>query len=177
MKTTIALAIFVSAIVVGAAFAETEAKNSIPKKEATKPPTTNDKRKERLGESIEECRKRFGKEFSVKGPVALFKKAGLEITVIFSNEKAAAFAFKKENLPPNTDGFTQAEMQAILEIYSFGKKWNAVPPQEMKAMWLRSDQRIIARYDGGSLELVGVDEIADSQKSQKEATSRTLEGF
>ena len=175
MKTTIA--IFVAVTLVGPAFSEPEGKNPTPKKVPEKNPSPAEKRKERLGESIEECRKRFGTEISFADPVAVFKKAGLEITVIFANKKAATFAFKRENLPTNTNGFTQAEMLAILGTYSFGKKWNDVPPQEMKAMWLRSDQRVIARYDGKSLELVGVDEMADSQKSQQDAASRTLEGF
>lgn len=81
----------------------------------------------RLGETLEQCRKRYGKEIEVdkeNGAIA-FEKKGWIITVMFLKGRAGALIFQHKKEPGGifNPNISDVEIAALLKANGDGLKW------------------------------------------------------
>jgi hypothetical protein len=141
----------------------------------------------RLGETKAECEKRYGKPFkTLEDGIDIFKKAGLDITVIYLKDTAARISFSKAN--PEASPFkldqslplSEAERDTLLKANSGGSPWK----EDLEAgadylRWKRADKKAAAMYSPDSKVLtIYTSDYADHlDEEEKKQETKKLDGF
>jgi hypothetical protein len=133
----------------------------------------------RLGETLEQCTKRYGKPFKKKGNDFDFKKNGFIIHVIFlKNGKAGRIDFVKiDGGGPKMPGeITYNEKLLLLKANSQGKKWVEIECDSPDSAWKRSDGAK-ALYSGRMLLIMTKESMKVTFEAKAKKEKKKLEGF
>jgi hypothetical protein len=83
----------------------------------------------RLGETVQECRKRYGKEIEVdnENGVMAFEKEGWMIAVMFHKGRAGALSFQHKKEPGGifNPKISDVEIATLLKANGGGQEWTA----------------------------------------------------
>jgi hypothetical protein len=74
------------------------------------------------------------------------------ITVYFDGDYSAMEVFTRNTSDPVKANMTQADIDAILDATNDGQTWNAVQVSSGKPTWMRSDNKLIARFSPNTSE-------------------------
>ena len=115
-----------------------------------------------IGDTIKELRGRYGsaKDMGgqmlfevrfVKGQIVAARDAAdpedhFTITVYFDGDNSAMEVFTRNTTDPAKANMTQADIDAILATASEGLTWNPIQVASGKPTWVRSDNKLIARF-------------------------------
>jgi hypothetical protein len=159
----------------------------------------------RVGETLDQCKKRYGKAQSVPLPYDLgeqakdlayfaFDKNGIEIVIGFLNGKASDLSF--HHVDEAKSAFTQVEMDLLLADNGAGQAWKTVPDGKLiffpdtPAIFTRygnyqqRDDGVMATVDGSTLHIFTTEWMAYLNTKMKarsdeetEKQKKNLEGF
>ena len=106
----------------------------------------------RIGETPEECAKRYGAGEKVDAVRTVYRQAGLNVMVTFWEGKAAMIFYSKIGKSPlgQPEAMSAAEQEAVLQSNSGGSKW-MIKSEEialMKMEWATEDGKLTAQHDG-----------------------------
>lgn len=149
----------------------------------------------RLGETVEQCRTRYGKETLGEAEAngsGRFQKNGISISVDFRDGKAVEIFFSHEakGLTDIFTGLPDATIQGLLDANNGGSEWiedQSDPIKNIGAKVLkRKDGTAVARWDysRGSLVITAAEEVrrreAEKKKKaeeEKKSAEERAEGF
>jgi hypothetical protein len=96
----------------------------------------------RLGETLEQCTKRYGEPVRVINNRYAFKPIGFNIFITFVNGKAGEINISKIGKTGKPENFTVGEIKLLLKANSQGKKWVGMfePSPEMN-LWTRGTNK------------------------------------
>lgn len=135
----------------------------------------------RIGESCPQCQERYGKMISSDEKSALFSKDGFEVMVAF--RKSAAFAISFQKIEKNSDRsiatITAAEIEALMEANSGGKKWGEAKELAGGKEWATLDGTRVAYYKTSDhMLLIRIKaDFEQFSKEEHEAQKAKMSGF
>jgi hypothetical protein len=97
-----------------------------------------------IGDDIGQVRGRYGAAKDMNGQL-LFQHDGYSICVYFDGSHVAMEVFVRDGSVKEKTDITQDDVDTILASEGPGFKWNEVETPTGKKMWLRSDNKMIAR--------------------------------
>jgi hypothetical protein len=115
-----------------------------------------------IGDTLSQLRERYGSAKDMGGQM-LFEvrlingqivpargsadtKDHFSVTVYFDGDHSAMEIFTRNTSDPVKANMAQADIDTILAATSEGQTWNAVQSSSGKPTWLRSDDKLIARF-------------------------------
>lgn len=114
-----------------------------------------------VGETLPQLRERYGSAKDMGGQM-LFEVRLVDgqlvpahgsntqdhfaVNVYFDGVYSAMEVFTRNTSDPTKANMTQADIDAILTATGDGQKWNAVQTPTGRQTWLRSDNKLIARF-------------------------------
>jgi hypothetical protein len=101
----------------------------------------------RIGETLEECRARYGKEASDKDVAYIFIKDEFKLRVYFEEGKCVKVSYEKVDPKSewNFKPLTNEEVDSFLKDNSGGKEWVKISDDPMKT-WKLKDDSVRAFY-------------------------------
>jgi hypothetical protein len=101
-----------------------------------------------IGEDIAQLRARYGSAEAV-GNQVLFQHKGYSICVYFDGAHSGMEVFVRDGSIPDKTDFTEDDIEQVLADEGEGMTWNVIQVQSGKRTWLRSDNKLIARFTTG----------------------------
>jgi len=135
----------------------------------------------RLGETKAECEARYGKaDHTLKSGIVVYKKAGMDIMITFSKDKAVKIIFSKPDPehPDKSLAISKAECDALLKANNGGGEWKEAPTSLPKIdTWSLGDDKAMATYEWESKMLSIVDMAFMMNPPPNEEETKKLDGF
>jgi hypothetical protein len=101
-----------------------------------------------IGENITQLRARYGSTQAV-GNQVLFQHDGFSICVYFDGAHSGMEVFLRDGSKPGKTDFTEQDVEQILAAEGDGMTWTAALTSNGKRTWIRSDNKVIARFTEG----------------------------
>ena len=101
-----------------------------------------------IGEDIRQLRARYG-SIEILGGQALFQHDGYSICVYFDGAHSTMEIFVRDGSKPGKIDFTEDDIEHVLAAESDGMTWNVVQVPSGKRTWVRSDNKLLARFTTG----------------------------
>ena len=106
-----------------------------------------------IGEDLAHLRARYGSA-QEEGNQILFQRNGYSICVYFDGARSAMEVFVRDGSKrlggkPGTTDFTEDDIEGVLAAESDGLTWTPVQTPSGKRTWVRSDNKLIARFTTG----------------------------
>jgi len=104
----------------------------------------------RIGETPEQCEKRYGKSFTLEeNDFTYYRKSGLIIMVNFFEGKVDMIGFRKveENILGIAEELSDNEIQALLKVNGEKRLWKERNIISMNKEWETADGEIFAYYN------------------------------
>ena len=127
----------------------------------------------RIGESLEQCRQRYGAPFLSDPGHTAFRESGLVIVVTFYEGQADSVTYfkaegdaQKHSLPLSDD-----EQQALLRANGGEHVWQKTPDPTPNLSWTTDDGGLSAQYDFAT-HILG---IATKEALEREAAAKEAE--
>jgi len=102
-----------------------------------------------IGDDASQLATRYGKYKVIAGQL-VFEKSGYSITVYFDGTHSAMEVFTRNTSDPAKSDLDKKDIDYILEGESDGNTWNPVKVPNGRSTWMRSDNKLIARYSPNS---------------------------
>lgn len=139
----------------------------------------------RLGETVDECRTRYGKESSVDEKLSMmeFRKAGFRLMITFDAGRAAYMFINHDptnDFIPTNPEITDAEIETLLKSNGGGSEWVERKDFDMiSKTWDTKDGKRIAIYDTlkHNIMIVSVDYGQKMAEKRKLEQKQNLDGF
>lgn len=139
----------------------------------------------RLGETMEECRVRYGKETDMdeENSSMVFTKAGFRIYAVFVEGRVGVMTVAHsvgKNVLGTPPDITEAELTAFKEANSGGSEWVARGDLSiMNKTWDTKDNKRVAVYDTlkHALTMFTTDYAKKRAAKKAEEEKKNLEGF
>jgi len=125
----------------------------------------------RIGESPEECAKRYGlkQDEPVQDGEITYRKAGYVIHIKFHDGKAVAIEFVKPKNSPGGARVSEKECDALLAASGGKVKWEKKPERsEGSEVWTSEDGKLTAFHGLNVLRIVTAEEIARESEPKKQ---------
>jgi len=135
----------------------------------------------RIGDTLQECQKRYGESKKVAGPNHYFKKGGFSIVVTLFENKVDFIGYWKaeENVLGISVAMSENEIEQLLKVNSGERVWKKREVISVNQEWQTEDGDLAASYRTLENNLViatkGNLERAAAAKKSKE--NKALEGF
>ena len=101
-----------------------------------------------IGEDITQLRARYGPAQEA-GNQMLFQHKGYSICVYFDGAHSGMEVFVRDGSLPSKIDFTEEDIAQVLADEGEGLTWNTVRVSSGKRTWIRSDNKLIARFTTG----------------------------
>ena len=101
-----------------------------------------------IGEDITQLRARYGAAQEA-GNQMLFQHKGYSICVYFDGTHSGMEVFLRDGSIPGKIDFTEQDIKEVLADEGEGLTWNVVKVPSGKRTWIRSDNKLIARFTEG----------------------------
>ena len=133
----------------------------------------------RIGETLEECKTRYGKPVEIKKDTALFFKNGMTVSAHFIDGKVDQITYYKTDPKDSKKTIcpTDAEVDILLQANSQDGPWKMELARRNHAMWWNKERGLTASRT--PQELVISIHHPDTYKAYQErkAALRNLDGF
>lgn len=135
----------------------------------------------RIGETLEQCRARYGKEIRQANGCSVFIKAGFYIMVQFYEGKADSILFRKveQNILDMPVEISPNEIQNLLKQNGGGQAWKETNEIIIGSSWATEDGKVLAGYTAMDrfLAVFTLDSSLRSLAAKKAKEDKKLEGF
>lgn len=135
----------------------------------------------RIGETLEQCRARYGKEIRQANGCFGFIKAGFFIMIQFYEEKADSIVFRKveTNILDIPVEISLNEIQNLLKQNGNGQTWKETNEVLIGSSWATEDGKILAGYKAMDRILIifTLDRSLRDIAAKKAREDKKLEGF
>lgn len=101
-----------------------------------------------IGETLSQLRARYGSAKEVGGQM-LFQRAGYSICVYFDGDRSAMEIFCRDGSVKDKLDITQQDIDKILQAEGDGMAWSPLQTTSGKQTWIRSDNKLLARFTSG----------------------------
>jgi len=101
-----------------------------------------------IGEDVTQLRARYGSAQAVGGQM-LFQHDGYSIAVYFDGAHSGMEVFVRDGSKPDKIDFTEQDIEQVLAAEGEGLTWNVVQVPSGKRTWIRSDNKVLARFTTG----------------------------
>jgi hypothetical protein len=101
-----------------------------------------------IGEDITQLRTRYGSA-QIVGGQALFQHDGYSICVYFDGAHSGMEVFLRDGSKPDKIDFTEDDIKKVLADEGDGLPWTPMRTPNGKRAWLRSDNKLLARFTDG----------------------------
>jgi hypothetical protein len=101
-----------------------------------------------IGEDFTQLHARYGSAREV-GNQMLFQHDGYSICVYFDGIHSGMEVFMRDGSKPGKIDFTEQDIEQVLSDEGEGQTWNPVQVPSGKRTWIRSDNKLIARFTEG----------------------------
>jgi hypothetical protein len=133
----------------------------------------------RIGETLEECKTRYGKPVEIKKDTALFFKSGMTVSVHFIDGKVVEIRYYKTDPKDSKKTIcpSDAEVEILLQANAQDGPWKMELARRNHAIWWNEERGLSASRT--PQELVISIHHPDTYKAYQErkAAVRNLEGF
>jgi hypothetical protein len=133
----------------------------------------------RIGETLEECKTRYGKPVEIKKDTALFFKNGMTVSAHFIDGKVDQITYYKTDPKDSKKTIcpTDAEVDILLQANAQDGPWKMELARRNHAMWWNKERGLSAIRTPQEL-VIGIHH-PDTYKAYQErkAAVRNLEGF
>jgi hypothetical protein len=135
----------------------------------------------RIGETLEQCRARYGKEIRQANGCFGFIKAGFFIMVQFYDGKADSIVFRKveQNILDIPVEISPNEIQNLLKQTGGGQAWKETNEIIIGSSWATEDGKVLAGYTAMDrvLFVFTLDNSLRRLAAKKAKEDKKLEGF
>ena len=135
----------------------------------------------RIGETLEQCRVRYGKEIRDADGCFGFIKAGFFIMVQFYEGKADSIVFRKveQNILGIPVEISPNEIQNLLKQNGGGQTWKETNEIIIGSSWATEDEKVLAGYRAMEHILIvfTLDHSLRTLAAKKAKEDKKLEGF
>ncbi len=102
----------------------------------------------RLGETLEQCKARYGEPVREMGGAYAFKKSGLLVVAEFYEGKASGILYQSTTLDTSgrTVALSDGEIEALLKAEGGDQEWEKVGADSEQAIWRTSGGAVAAVY-------------------------------
>jgi hypothetical protein len=100
----------------------------------------------RIGETLEQCKQRYGQPYKTTEQAVYFRKAPFHIAVIFYQGKAICVGYRmiEENALGKGTEISDNEIEQLLKFNGADRQWKR---REVISMWYTLDGQLFAHYD------------------------------
>ena len=133
----------------------------------------------RIGETLEECKTRYGNPAEIKKDTALFSKNGMTVSVHFIDGRVDAITYYKTD-PKNSKKTicpSDAEVNILLQANAQDGPWKMELSRRNHAIWWNKERGLSALRTPQELVISIHDPIAYKAYQERKAAVRNLEGF
>ena len=133
----------------------------------------------RIGETLEECKTRYGKPVEIKKDTALFFKNGMTVSAHFIDGKVDQITYYKTD-PKNSKKTicpSDAEVDILLQANAQDGPWKMELARRNHAIWWNKERGLSAFRTPQELVISIHDPIAYKAYQERKAAVRNLEGF
>jgi len=133
----------------------------------------------RIGETLEECKTRYGKPVEIKKDMALFFKNGMTISVHFIDGKVDEIRYYKTDPKDSKKTIcpSDAEAYILLQANAQDSSWKMELARRNHAIWWNKDRGLAASRTPQELVISIHDPIVYKAYQERKAAVRKLEGF
>jgi hypothetical protein len=133
----------------------------------------------RLGETLEECKARYGKPVEVKKDAALFLKNGMTVSVHFTGGKVDEISYYRRDSKDSRKSVspTEAEVNILLRANAQDTSWELELAHRHDALWRSKEKGLSAFRTPQSLTISIADPAAYRAYHEQKTAARDLEGF
>jgi hypothetical protein len=133
----------------------------------------------RIGETVDECKARYGSPEEVKKDSMLFLKNGMYVSVHFTGGKVDEISYYKKDPkdPKKSVCPTDAEAEILLRANAQNTIWEFKVAHLHDTLWGNKEEGLSAFRTQHSLTISVSDPIAYKAHHGKKAAARRLEGF
>ena len=133
----------------------------------------------RIGETMEECKTRYGKPVEIKKDAALFFKNGMTVSVHFIDGKVDQIRYYKTD-PKNSKKTicpSDAEANILLRANAPDTSWELELAQRRDELWSNKEKGLSAFRTPQELTVSIADPAAYKAFHERKTAARELEGF
>jgi len=135
----------------------------------------------RVGETKEQCEKRYGKALGNEGEMYFYQKAGLDISVEF-NKGVADFIYylkSQKDKIGQPEKLSDNEVQLLIESNKASGEWEKVKSLSLYTLWHNKQKSLHAKHTklDRTLTVCSQSYIDRIAKRQKEEEAKKLKGF
>jgi hypothetical protein len=133
----------------------------------------------RIGETLEECKTRYGKPVEIKRDTALFLKNGISVSVHLASGKVDQITYYKTGLKDSkkTISPSDAEVNIFLQANAQDSQWKMEVSYRNHTMWWNKERGLSALRSPQELVISIHDPVAYKANQERKAAERNLEGF
>ena len=133
----------------------------------------------RIGETLDECKARYGNLIKLEENTALFSKQGSYVSIHLLKGKVDEISYyrnsakdSKKTVPP-----TDAEVQVLLSANAQHSKWELRGTYWPHALWINRERGLSAFRTERALTISISDPAVFHAYHERKAAAKTLEGF
>lgn len=133
----------------------------------------------RIGETLDECKARYGDPITVLENGALFSKSGIFVLTHFIKGKVDEISYYRTSVknPKRHVCPSDAEAQILLNANSQGSKWELQGTYWQHALWVNREHGLSASRTERALTISVSDPARFQTYRERKAIARALEGF
>jgi hypothetical protein len=135
----------------------------------------------RIGENIDQCRARYGKEISVSPETKslLFQKGDFSILITFNGGKATTLMISRL-FQGNSSSISSAQIESLLSSNGGGSKWKMIKENLLDDKeWITEDGKVLAfsNEKEGTLNIITAAQREANGKEKAKAEAEEIKGF
>lgn len=133
----------------------------------------------RIGETLDECKARYGNPVELKKDAALFLKNGMYVSAHFADEKVDEISYyrKSPKDPKKSVCPTDAEAEILLRANAQDTPWEIEFAHSRDVLWRNEKKGLSAFRTQRALTISISDPMAYKAYHERKAAARDLEGF
>ena len=133
----------------------------------------------RIGETLEECKTRYGKPVEIKKDTALFFKNGMTVSAHFIDGKVNQITYYRTDPKDSKKTIcpSDAEVDILLQANAQDGPWKMELARRNHAMWWNKERGLSASRTPQELVISIHDPNAYKAYEERKAAVRNLEGF
>jgi hypothetical protein len=133
----------------------------------------------RIGETLDECKARYGDPITVLENSALFSKSGIFVSTHFFKGKVDEISYYRTSVKNSKRHVcpSDAEVQVLLNANAQNSKWELEGSYWQHALWVNREHGLSASRTERALTITISDPAVFQGHHERKAAAKALEGF
>jgi hypothetical protein len=133
----------------------------------------------RIGETLDECKARYGDPITVLDNSALFSKAGIFVLTHFGKRQVDEISYYRTSVKNSKRHVcpSDAEVQFLLKANAPNSKWELQGSYWQHALWVNREHGLFASRTKRALTIAISDPAVFQGYHERKAAAKALEGF